>query len=60
MTDFDYKHIPAKKQAEIYCKAREVAESSNETFSLEQITEKFGYKEDEAKLFLLQYQGIKK
>ena len=58
MQDFDYKHIPAKKQAEIFCKAREAAENSAKMLSLEQVSEKFGYKGDEAKLFLLTYNDI--
>lgn len=58
MQDFDYKHIPAKKQAEIFCKAIEAAENSAKMLSLEQISEKFGYKGDEAKLFLLTYNDI--
>ena len=62
MQDFDYKHIPAKKQAEIFCKAREAAENSAKMLSLElsleQVSEKFGYKGDEAKLFLLIYDDI--
>lgn len=58
MRDFDYRHIPAKKQAEIFCKAREAAENSNKMLSLEQVSEKFRYKGDEAKLFLLVYDDI--
>ncbi|MBO4622416.1 MAG: hypothetical protein J5691_00880 [Bacilli bacterium] len=58
MRDFDYKHIPAKKQAEIFCKAREAAENSDKMLSLEQVSEKFGYKGDEAKLFILTYDDI--
>ena len=60
MRDFDYKHIPAKKQAEIFCKAIEAAENSAKRLSLKQVSEKFGYKGDEAKLFLLTYNDINK
>ena len=58
MRDFDYRHIPAKKQAEIFCRAREAAENSDKMLSLEQVSEKFEYKGDEAKLFLLVYDDI--
>ena len=59
MTEFNYKHIPAKKQAEIYCKAREAVENSKEIVDLNQVTKDFKYKGDEAKLFFLQYQSLK-